>query len=241
MLKTAGVALGPLLEGLWETGTRSVEQSRRLVDAIRKAPAGVFLRELLETPAGVGAVWPSSQRLARCMATRIDPEGEGLVVELGAGTGVVTQALLDQGVSPERLLVVEQSQAFVRHLRRRFPGLAVLQGDAARLSTVLAAHAPGRPVDAIVSSLPLRSLDAAVVSGVLAQCRTLLRPGCPLVQFTYAMKGLPAAGLSDGFLALGDTTVWGNLPPARVLTLLRARPRRKANGAGKRSGPCLPE
>lgn len=224
MLKNAGVGLLPLIEGLRAVGAvglRYAADSRRMAGAIRAAPAGLFLREFLKTPAGIGAVWPSSERLARGMAARIDPQGDGLVVELGAGTGVVTQALLDRGVSVERLRVVERTPAFVRHLRQRFPGVAILQGDAAQLADVLDASAPGMPVDAIVSSLPLRSLEAGVVSAVLDQCRTLLRPGCPLIQFTYALRGLPAAELSDGFELRGDRSIWANLPPARVITLER--------------------
>jgi phospholipid N-methyltransferase len=241
MLKNAGVALLPLIEGLRAAGTvglRYAADSRRMAGAIRAAPAGLFLREFLEAPAGVGAVWPSSGRLARGMAARIDPRGDGLVVELGAGTGVVTRALLDRGVAAERLRVVECSPAFVRHLRRRFPEVAILLGDAARLSGVLDESAAGRPVDAIVSSLPLRSLDPAIVSAVLDQCRTLLRPGCTLVQFTYALRGLPAAGLSEGFAVRDDPVVWANLPPARVIALERTD--RAATGAGTRSGPCRP-
>ena len=100
MLKNAGVALLPLIEGLRAAGAvglRYAAGSRRMAGAIRAAPAGLFLREFLEAPAGVGAVWPSSEQLARGMAARIDPRGDGLVVELGAGTGVVTRALLDRG------------------------------------------------------------------------------------------------------------------------------------------------
>lgn len=224
MLKNAGATLLPLIEGLRAAGAvglRYAADSRRLADAIRAAPAGLFLRELLETPAGVGAVWPSSERLARGMAAQVDPRGDGLVVELGAGTGVVTRALLDRGVPADRLRVVERSPAFARHLRQRFPEVAVLRGDAARLSDVLGESAAGGPVDAIVSSLPLRSLEPDVVSAVLGQCRALLRPGCPLVQFTYAPRGLPDAGLSDGFVVRGDLAVWTNLPPARVVVLER--------------------
>ncbi|MFV0284680.1 MAG: class I SAM-dependent methyltransferase [Castellaniella sp.] len=223
MLKNAGVALSPLIATLRSVGSRYVADSRRAAEALGATQAGLFLRELLDAPAGVGAVWPSSMRLARDMAARIDPGGAGLVVELGAGTGVVTQALLDRGVSADRLRVVERSPAFVRHLRQRFPGLVILQGDAARLSDVLEADQACRPVDGIVSSLPLRSLAPDVVSAVLDQCRMLLRPGCPLVQFTYMLRGLPAVGLSEGFLVRHGPVVWANLPPARVIELARAR------------------
>lgn len=221
MLKNAGIALLPLIEGVRSMGLRYLADTRRLADGIRAAPSGLFLRELLESPAVVGAVWPSSARLARAMAASVDPQGDGLVVELGAGTGVVTRALLERGVSVDRLRVVERSPAFARHLRRRFPELMILEGDAARLSEVLDESAQERPVDAIVSSLPLRSLDPVVVSAVLDQCRLLLAPGGTLVQFTYILKGLPAAGLSEDFSVRDDPIVWANLPPARVITLER--------------------
>ena len=78
MLKNAGVALLPLIEGLRAAGAvglRYAAGSRRMVGAIRAAPAGLFLREFLEAPAGVGAVWPSSEHLARGMAARICSTG----------------------------------------------------------------------------------------------------------------------------------------------------------------------
>ena len=68
MLKNAGIALLPLIEGVRSMGLRYLADTRRLADGIRAAPSGLFLRELLESPAVVGAVWPSSARLARAMA-----------------------------------------------------------------------------------------------------------------------------------------------------------------------------
>jgi SAM-dependent methyltransferase len=130
---------------------------RRLANARHSCAPWLFAREMLTEPAVVGAIWPSSRWLARSVASRVPCYGDGLVVELGGGTGAVTNALLQRGIVPGRLMVIECSAVFVRHLRARFPGVTILHGDAAKLGELLP-H--GRHIDAIVSGLPLRSLPA---------------------------------------------------------------------------------
>ena len=66
-----------------------------------------FLRSWIEKPLTTGAVMPSSKVLARTMAAYVDPKSKGPVVELGPGTGAVTQALVEHGVDPARLVLVE--------------------------------------------------------------------------------------------------------------------------------------
>ena len=63
----------------------------------------VFLKQILRNPFGIGAVVPSSQRLARLMVERIDPQTSDVIVELGPGTGVFTRELLARGVIPANL------------------------------------------------------------------------------------------------------------------------------------------
>lgn len=214
MLKMTGVDAIQLLEGL---RTYSLTGIRGLKRVVGTTSPGLFLREWLAQPGVVGAIWPSSHRLARSMAERVPLRGDGLVVELGAGTGAVTQALLEKGISPDRLRVVERSPSFVHHLRKRFPAVTVLQGDATALDSLLPM---GVPVDAVVSSLPLRSLATDDVSVILDQWCNLVRPGGVLVQFTYALHGR-APAFADCFAQCGRQLVWGNLPPAKVMSFVR--------------------
>lgn len=187
----------------------------RLASALRVSAPWLFARELISQPAAVGAVWPSSSQLAKGMAACVPSEGNGLVVELGGGTGAVTQALLERGIAPERLLVVERSPAFVQHLRARFPSVTVVEGDATELADLLQ---PGKQVDAIVSSLPLRSLPRGDAVAIVAQWRALLEAGGTVVQFTYDLRDT-AHRPPPGFLKRASDIVWANLPPARVLAL----------------------
>lgn len=189
--------------------------ARRLANARRSCAPWLFAREMLSEPAAVGAIWPSSRWLARSVASRVPRYGDGLVVELGGGTGAVTHALLQRGIAPRRLMVIECSPVFVRHLRARFPGVTILQGDAAKLGELLPR---GSHIDAIVSSLPLRSLPAPEAAAIVAQWRALVGEGGIVVQFTYNLRGTARQPL-PGFLQRASHIVWANLPPARVLAL----------------------
>lgn len=176
----------------------------------------LFAREWAIAPRSVGAICPSSRRLAAQLAREV-PAGDGAVIELGAGTGAVTHALLANGVSSDRLIVVERSAAFVRHLRARFSNVPVMHADAARLAHSLPLDLR---VDAIVSCLPLLSLPRREAEAIVGQWRYVLRPGGVVVQFSYDIRpnrGVLHAG-SD-FSMLSSRIVWANLPPARVVTM----------------------
>src|SRR5436190_1205990 len=89
------------------TRTAYRAMARRLARMLPASSAWLFAREWVNEPALVGAIWPSSTRLATRMAARVPRHRDGLVIELGAGTGAVTEALLAHGIAPERLVVVE--------------------------------------------------------------------------------------------------------------------------------------
>lgn len=172
-----------------------------------------FVQEMISDPLYVGALCPSSLVLATCMAKHVPITKNGLVVELGAGTGVVTAALLERGVDPERFIVTERSAVFVALLRRRFPALTVIQGDAVQLKAILP---EGEAVAAIVSSLPLRSLPSSDTHRIVDQWSQVLIPGGIIVQFTYNLwqSGLP---VGNKFAKYFTRIVWRNMPPARVV------------------------
>jgi len=191
---------------------------KRLVKVLMQNPGAaslaLFTREIWANPRAMGAACPSAPALASCMASRVPLDRDGLVVELGGGTGAVTAALLKHGVPPWKLVVIERSPTLVNHLRRRFPQLRVVQGDAAQLAQLLS-HDRSRGVGGIVSSLPLRSLPPAVTRAIGHQFETLLDAGGLLVQYTYDLRGTQP-GLLPYFRRRSSKIIWSNLPPARV-------------------------
>jgi len=170
-----------------------------------------FLKGLIARPKNVGAIAPSSPALARAIALQVDPTLGGPVLELGPGTGVVTEALIEHGVAPERITAIEYDPEFARMVQERFPRVHVVRGDAFDLAKTLGS---GEPFAAIVSGLPLLNHPLerrhALIEGALAR----LKPGAPYIQFSYGTK--PPIPAPPGATVKRAALVWMNLPPARV-------------------------
>jgi phosphatidylethanolamine/phosphatidyl-N-methylethanolamine N-methyltransferase len=175
-----------------------------------------FLKTLLENPRLTGAVAPSSPYLARAMARAVGPVRQGLVVELGPGTGPVTKALVEHGIAREQLVLVEYDAGFCRLLMQRFAPARVVQGDAYDLSRTLAEFA-GRPIAAVVSSLPLLNQPVALRAKLIEDAFALMGPAGVLVQFTYGLNSpVPRRACVNRYSAKSGAPIWRNLPPARV-------------------------
>ena len=188
---------------------RFEEKNRaRLDDEVR------FIRTWIEKPLSIGAVTPSSRVLARAMASYVDPYSQGPVIELGPGTGPVTEALVAQGIDPARLILLEYDPHFCRLLRQRYPTATVVQGDAYSLKRVLGTRLPA-PAAAVVSGLPLITKPVKTRLKLIYEAFALMLPGAPFVQFTYAtVPPIPKA--LDRVRAEASDRIWMNIPPARI-------------------------
>lgn len=191
------------------------------------APAGtaLFLKRWLRQPLAMGAVMPSGPLLTRALAETAVREMQGRdghVVELGAGTGEVTKALLATGIAPDRLVLVERDPELVAFLRRHFSGPRIIEGDAARLPRLLAAEGVAK-VSAVVSGLPLLSLPGEVVTGIVHGVFEALPRGAALVQFTYGPSPPIPKALRENLHLVGahGRRIWRNVPPAVVWTFRR--------------------
>lgn len=182
-----------------------------------------FLKSWIDSPGRTGAVAPSSPFLARRMASYVDPQVEGPVVEIGPGTGPVTEALIARGIDEARLVLVEFSPEFCELLRRRFPRATIVEGDAYALSQTLQGHL-GERASAVLSSLPLFNKPPAERAALVRDAfDNVLQPGAPFIQFTYAVIS-PVPREGAGLKAQVSDWVLRNIPPARVWVYRRARP-----------------
>ncbi|MES9944560.1 MAG: methyltransferase domain-containing protein [Candidatus Thiodiazotropha sp.] len=182
-----------------------------------------FLSAWLRNPIQVGAVLPSSNGLTSTMAAQTE-EGSGITIELGAGTGAVTSALLTRGIQPNRLVLIEKDRILAQELSQHFPNLRVLQGDAARLKALLQREEMGL-VDNVVSSLPLLNMRHRTRVRILKQIFTVLHPEGKFVQFTYSLRPPITERLAHSLGVNGERTdrILLNLPPAHVW-VYRRRP-----------------
>ena len=181
----------------------------------------VFFRNWLQDPFNVAAVAPSSRWLAKLMATGL--RAGHRVVELGGGTGSFTQAIIDSGVRPRDLYVVEQNSAFVSVLKTRFPASRVVQADAASLAAHLGALCGS--IDYVISGLPLLWFDREKKTRILEEAFALLRLSGHFHQFTYLGRP-PVGGRLLASLDLKASLIGiapMNLPPAFVYRFERAQ------------------
>jgi phosphatidylethanolamine/phosphatidyl-N-methylethanolamine N-methyltransferase len=173
-----------------------------------------FLRSWLERPLVTGALTPSGKMLARMMASYVDPRLPGHVIELGPGTGPVTEALIRRGIAQERLILVEFNPDFCRMLKRRFPKATIIEGDAYNIRDTLK-DLLTEPACATLSSLPLFTKPVDMRVSLMQEAQSLMHDQAPFIQFTYAVVP-PIPKNPELYSADRSNKVWLNLPPARV-------------------------
>ncbi len=177
----------------------------------------LFMKQLVRKPSEVVALAPSSTELANTMASFL-PDGHKRVVELGAGTGKITRALMKNGVMPDDITIVETSTEFCAHLRHEFPYATVHQTRAEEISDLDIIG-----TTAVVSGLPLLSMSAASQRAIVKGAFDLMGPDGRFIQFTYGpVPPINAAIIRDlGLTYETSVRIWGNLPPAVVYCFRR--------------------
>jgi len=177
----------------------------------------LFMWQLLRHPKSISAVAPSSKALALQMVSEITPD-TGRVVEIGAGTGVITRQILDAGVMPEDLTIVEMNPKFCAALKAQFPGCDVREMDAQMLGAL-----PLENVGMVISGLPLLSIPEPVQGSIIKGAFDLMVAGGKYVQFTYGSK----PPIAPEVLVENDLEwrilkkIWFNLPPAMPYVFTR--------------------
>lgn len=191
-----------------QSSARALKKPLRLDDEVR------FLRSWIEKPLHMGAVMPSGRLLARTMASYVDNNSDGPVIELGPGTGAITKALVDRGIDEKRLVLVEYNPGFCALLRDRFPQATVVQGDAYALEKSVR-DVLAEPASAVVSGLPLVTKPMLMRLKLIRDAFAVLGPKSPFIQFTYSVAP-PIPKSLPGVATEASERIWMNLPPARV-------------------------
>lgn len=174
----------------------------------------LFFKRLLKNPKALGAIAPSSKGLAKMIARHVIIDETSYVVEVGAGTGRFTRVLLEAGILEKNLIVIELDHELCVYLKKNFPGITIIQGDATKLHTLLA-DGVVKNVDTIVSGIPLINLSKEEQIDLFKSFQQTLSPEGQVLQFTYA----PISPLSHKKLGLTATRlglVFRNVPPATV-------------------------
>lgn len=194
-----------------------------------------FWLTLLRNPRQIGAIAPAGRSLGTAIAETLLAKGPpGVVIELGAGTGAVTQALLAVREQLHYLVALEKSPELAHGLLKRFPELPVLALCASQLEELTL---PQHKRLTLVSSLPFASLPA---DDCRRLCESIKRISqryreFQLIQYSYFGK-TPFTSPSGNLVWTRGPTILCNLPPATVWTLEK-RPSDQGFNSEQLTGP----
>jgi len=192
---------------------------QKLILAIKKMAmktwhAIIFLKLFITNPKTMGAITPSSRYLSQAMISPVFLSPRGKIVEFGPGTGVFTEMLIQSGIAPEKIIAIEYELLLVEKLKKRFPNIQIIRGNAACLTDLLAHDL--KKIDTIISGLPLRSLPKKIVHDILTQVPLVLSDQGRLIQFTYDIRNRDDIFQNYGYRLIQSHIIWRNLPPAKV-------------------------
>jgi phosphatidylethanolamine/phosphatidyl-N-methylethanolamine N-methyltransferase len=186
-----------------------------------------FFRGFLSRPGATGAVAPSSRELAQTMVRPFDLKGASLVVEIGPGTGAITDVILEEIGDPSHYMGLELNPDFVRQLQARFPTATFHNGSAEDIERYVAQR-NSASVDYVVSGLPWAIFGQDLQERILHGITSVLREGGGFSTFAY-VHGLqlgPAKRFRkrlDGLFSKVEVSrvVWKNFPPAVAYYCIR--------------------
>lgn len=144
-----------------------------------------FLQAFLKNPTKVGSIAPSSPELAHKMLEGIEPSPDNIIIELGVGTGAITKFIRDIVTEDHSYIGIELDASLVRLLRKNFPEMNIVCGNAMEAAEVHARSGLGK-VGYIVCCLPFVSLPGNVRNGVLEEVDKFMKLGCEFRTLQYA-------------------------------------------------------
>ena len=177
------------------------------------ANAGLFFRRWLANPLQMGSIVPSSAALCRRIAAQTRYAEDEAVLELGAGTGVVSKALLQGGLPADRLFVVEIVRDMATHLRAQLPGAHVIEGDARRLPALIPSEWHGK-IGTVVVGIPLVLLPVEEQRRFIDAIEAVA-PKRGFILYSYCVTS-PLPYKQHGLVPKREAWTPMNFPPASV-------------------------
>jgi phosphatidylethanolamine/phosphatidyl-N-methylethanolamine N-methyltransferase len=177
------------------------------------ANAGLFFRRWLANPLQMGSIVPSSPALCRRLVAQTHYAADEAVLELGAGTGVVSKSVITAGLPAERLFVVEIVRDMADHLREALPGANVIEGDARRLPALIPTAWQGK-IGTVIVGIPLVLLPFAEQRRFIDAIEAVA-PGRGFILYSYCITS-PLPYEKHGLVAKREAWTPLNFPPASV-------------------------
>jgi phospholipid N-methyltransferase len=178
----------------------------------------MFLASAVRNPRRIGAPTPTSASVAATVAQVVPTTGTPIVVELGPGTGSLSDGIHERLPTGGRHIAIELESSLVQHLRQHRPWLEVVHGDAANLRGLLDELGVSQ-VDAMVTAIPWSLMNSDVQDDILRQASAALAPHGAFTALTYLPAGRTAGGrrfenrLEATFDEIITPVTWRNFLP----------------------------
>lgn len=189
---------------------------------LRQEENKIFFKQWLRSPGKLGTFAPISLKLAHCAAEQIDVTDNPLVVEIGAGTGRLSRAILAKGVDPKRLAMVELDEKLSTFLKQSmdsaYQGKAntnVINGDARNLKELIPNSWVGK-VDYVVSAVPLMYMEEDVREQIMQAALDVLHPVKGMMLHVTYSPVSPVRFMEGDLIAKRVVSLWNNMPPGFV-------------------------
>ena len=173
-----------------------------------------FLKGLMKKPRQVGAIAPTSESAARHIASLIPIQSGLPVVELGPGTGAMTKAILERGLPPERLVSIEFTADFLDPLKREYPGVNFIHGDAFDIENVLEDYT-GQKFAGVIGAIPLLNFPMQSRKALVSRYLERVADNGPFAQICYGVRP-PVQAVPGSFSAERSRWFFRNMPPVAI-------------------------
>lgn len=175
-----------------------------------------FIGGVIRSPQRLSAIAPTSSIVSDVIASHISSNSNLPVLELGPGTGPITDAILRRGVAERDIVAIEYDETFCNEWHMRYPDATIVQGDALNLDEALA-HLGDQQFDCIISAIPMLNFSQADQEVFLKTAFKRIARGRPIVQITYGRRSPIIVNDSEVEVS-SSRRILRNLPPAKIWT-----------------------
>ncbi len=191
----------------------------------------LFLKEFFQNKNTIGGIRPSSKFLAKEIASCINLfPGQKKVLEIGAGTGIISEEILRNLGRDDSFTIVEINPQFAKLLRSKMqdwrkeencPKIEILNIDFLNLEV-------SEQFDIVIAGVPFNNFPLEIIQGFIQKIKSISKPKAQFAFFEY----LAAKKLKDIFFnnqnisnffnrevyphKVDEKKVILNIPPAKI-------------------------
>jgi len=176
-----------------------------------------FIKQYLKNPKTVGAVAPSSEKLAYKMIEDINFLNASCIIEYGPGTGVFTEKILNKKKDSTIFIAIEYNKDFYEILKDKFKeenNFILVNDSAENLKEYIHKYNIDK-IDYVISGIPFTSLPDSMGHKILSATKEILGTKGEFITFQYTLLKMKL--FKDYFRNIKRKRVFLNLPPAHVL------------------------